>query len=261
MAYTKLQACNVALRILGAKPITAANLTAEDTEEARQINDVYDLILDEVLTAHPWNFAIQRASLTELGGQVSTWTASGTTNVWQAALTTEPARVEFDSTEGTVKASVAACTAEGYWYWASNVLYVYSASDPDTAYTKIEALIPEYGYDHAYQLPTDCLRVIRMEDDEADFVREADRLFTDEETAKIQYIKQVTDPTYYTPFFMTALAQRLAAEIAFPLTNSATLAEVQYKIYLDKLSKAKAVDSQEGSGQEINISKWQDARG
>jgi len=55
--------------------------------------------------------------------------------VWQATLTTEPLQVFFDGERGAVQASVVACTSEFDWFWESNVLYVYSASDPDAAYT------------------------------------------------------------------------------------------------------------------------------
>lgn len=58
-----------------------------------------------------------------------------TPNVWQAALTTEPSTVWFDFAEGTNVASIVACNGDKEWFWASNVLYVYSTSDPDTAYT------------------------------------------------------------------------------------------------------------------------------
>lgn len=55
-------------------------------------------------------------------------------NVWQAALTTEPHEVYFDGTKGAKQVSAAVCDAPYDWYWASNVLYTYVTSDPDTAY-------------------------------------------------------------------------------------------------------------------------------
>jgi len=57
------------------------------------------------------------------------------TNTWQATLSLEPDIVFFDDAVGTKQSSIAACDAEFDWYWASNVLYVYSTTDPDTAYT------------------------------------------------------------------------------------------------------------------------------
>lgn len=58
-----------------------------------------------------------------------------TANVWQATVTTEPNIVLFNGTVGTKVASIGDITGANKWYWAANVLYVYSTSDPDTAYT------------------------------------------------------------------------------------------------------------------------------
>jgi len=55
--------------------------------------------------------------------------------IWTASVTTEPKQVFFDNVRGTHVANQAACTSEGKWFWADNVLSVYSATDPDTAYT------------------------------------------------------------------------------------------------------------------------------
>lgn len=52
--------CNLALRLLGARRITALT---DSTEEARACNDVYETLRDSLLRAHPWNFATVRASL------------------------------------------------------------------------------------------------------------------------------------------------------------------------------------------------------
>lgn len=51
---------NLALRRLGAERI--ASLT-EDSENARAVNDCHDTVRDYVLRLHPWNCAMERASL------------------------------------------------------------------------------------------------------------------------------------------------------------------------------------------------------
>lgn len=261
---TKLSICNKALRLLGVAKITQSNLDNNSNEQARILNDIYDSVLDEVLSSHPWNFAIKRATLTELGGLITTWAEQGTTNVWQAALTTEPARVEFNGTEGTEKTSIATLTGANQWYWASNILYIYSTSDPDTAYISpgIDAIIPEFEYNNTFSLPSDCLRVIRMKNDDAEFVKEEQRLLTDEsaDDAKIQYIAQITDTTKFSAGFIMAFAQRLASEMTIPTTNSPTLAQEAYGLYKDKLDEAKGMDAQEGSGRELENLSWEDSR-
>ena len=63
----------------------------------------------------------------------TSWTAA-TPTIWTATVTTEPKIVFFNGTWGTKVATQADCTGTGKWHWAVNVLSVYSASDPDTAY-------------------------------------------------------------------------------------------------------------------------------
>jgi hypothetical protein len=55
---------------------------------------------------------------------------ASSSTIWQAADTTEPNLVFFNGTFGTKVASIATVNGAGKWFWAANVLYVYSASDP-----------------------------------------------------------------------------------------------------------------------------------
>ncbi len=55
-----VEICNLAMRQLGANRITALT---DDIKEARECNDVFALMRDEVLRMHPWNFATERVSL------------------------------------------------------------------------------------------------------------------------------------------------------------------------------------------------------
>lgn len=77
---------------------------------------------------------------------VATWTQhSG--DIWQATLAAEPKVVLFDGVVGSPQANHDACTAAGHWCWESGVLYVYSTSDPDTAFTApgVEAGTSRWG--------------------------------------------------------------------------------------------------------------------
>jgi hypothetical protein len=68
-------------------------------------------------------------------------------NVWQASLTTQPSEVFFNAVIGTLETSIATITAANEWWWSSNVLYVYSTSNPGTAFTNpgIEASQRQYA--------------------------------------------------------------------------------------------------------------------
>ena len=59
--------CNRALDKIGEPPITALS---DDTKAGRACNRLFGDCRDEVLAAHPWNFAIKRASLAVAGTTV-----------------------------------------------------------------------------------------------------------------------------------------------------------------------------------------------
>ena len=64
-------------------------------------------------------------------------------DIWEATCYTEPNQVFFDGTRGNEEIALEDVDSAGDWYWVANVLYVYSTSDPDTAYTNpgIEASV------------------------------------------------------------------------------------------------------------------------
>lgn len=61
--------------------------------------------------------------------------AAGSGTSWSATVDTEPNFVLFDGVLGTKVASKAAIDSNREWFWEADVLYVYSETDPDTAYT------------------------------------------------------------------------------------------------------------------------------
>jgi hypothetical protein len=165
--------CNTALTFLGADRITAIT---DNNENARRLNAIYDQCLEDVLRAHPWNFAITRVEL--------------------ALLTTTPV----------------------------------------------------YGYDYEFQLPADCLRVIEVNEGTnvlTDYKIEGRKILTNYDEIFIKYIADITDPNQYTSQFIFVLASRLAAELAYPITNNKSTAELATQIYTEKLRIAKETDAQE----------------
>jgi hypothetical protein len=60
MAASVVQICNVALHRVGNLSITALT---DNTKEGRACNVLYPLMRNEILTVHPWNFAMARADI------------------------------------------------------------------------------------------------------------------------------------------------------------------------------------------------------
>ena len=111
---------------------------------------------------------------------------------------------------------------------------------------------PTYEYAYQYALPTDpyCLRVLSMEYEDYIFTVENSTegrvLLTDESTAKIKYIARITDTALFDTLFVDTLTAKLSAELAYPITGSASLQAQMEKIYQQKLSEARSIDGQEG---------------
>jgi len=110
---------------------------------------------------------------------------------------------------------------------------------------------PAYGYDHAFQLPTDpyCLRVLEMYEEREngeDWQIEGRTLVTNSDTARIKYIQRVTDPNQFDESFREALVYELASKLAIPITNSRSLAEamrLQAELKIAEAIEMNAIES------------------
>jgi hypothetical protein len=180
---TPVQICNSALLKIGEPRI---NSLSDNTKAAIACNEQYEKLRNEVLRAHPWNFAIKRAEL----------------------------------------ASVATA--------------------------------PVYGFDQAYQIPTDCLRILGHEGEEydRDYKVEGDKVLTNTSEFKIRYISLIEDTSKYDENFQEALALRIAADLAYYLTQSTSLKSQLLQEYELSLSRARSYDAQEGFPEDIGADFW-----
>lgn len=192
MAISNVKIANLALVALGADRIMAIT---EASENARKINEIYEFIRDEVLSSHPWNFAIKRDTLAQLSAT------------------------------------------------------------------------PAFGYTYYHQRPSDCLRILDVYYDTSessrllDYKIEGDRILSDYTSLYIKYIYRNDDPTKYSMTFASAFASRLAAELAYPITNSTTLGKAMLDIYNDKLRMARGFDAQEsGKTEKLEEDQWLESR-
>jgi len=112
---------------------------------------------------------------------------------------------------------------------------------------------PAYGFANQFSLPTSpyCLRVLGMEYE--DYIFKVENvathgrvLLTDEATANIIYVARITDTNLFDAMFVDVLTQKLAVDLAYPVTNSTTLQTQMQKVFEKKLSEARSIDGQEG---------------
>lgn len=120
---------------------------------------------------------------------------------------------------------------------------------------------PTWGYTYRYAMPADCLRVFRMEDNGIEWKSEGRYILTDEPgPLNILYIAQITDTSKFDPMFAEALSLRLAADIAYAMTNSAAMQENMWNAYLKMVAQARSMDGQEGTPEAIEAESWLDSR-
>ena len=108
---------------------------------------------------------------------------------------------------------------------------------------------PAFDYSSEFVLPTSpyCLRVLKMENDEAEFKIEGRKLLCNEDEARILYIGQIIDPAQYDAMFTEVLTARLTAELAYSVTGSNSLTKQMWDIHDEKLKEARSIDGLEGT--------------
>ena len=124
---------------------------------------------------------------------------------------------------------------------------------------------PAWGFLYAYNLPVDCLRVVTI-DGELRYAGtwriEGRQLLTDMGApVRIRYIRRLTDPGMIGPLLADAIAARLAAHIAFAITNSTTQAQQMQALADQMIRRARQVDALEQSQDEqVTADDWTNAR-
>lgn len=270
---------NAALIALGQSTITALT---DENENARRCDAVFDIVRDDLLVKHPWNFAIKRATLVEI--------TKSDPDLWLTETDyVVDDEVEFNSVHYTCliantstdfAADLAALKWETTTDWVTATSYAvggkiyhtgvaYTCVTPHTSGTFatdlaavkwVLSIDPEYDYTYAYRLPTDVLRVLSMSGDYEHKI-EGGYLYTDETTAQIKYIAQITDPDDFDSAFVTAFVAQLAATLALAITNNRNITADVKAEAKEKKIEALGTDAQGGgTADEPKCDEWINAR-
>jgi hypothetical protein len=106
--------------------------------------------------------------------------------------------------------------------------------------------VPAWGFSYQYDLPGDCLRLLRILEYDSDHKVEGRSILSNSETMKILYISRVTDPNQYDELLRETLSSALGADIAYAITSNNTTSQNMITSYQEKLRDARFVDSTEG---------------
>ncbi|QJB56172.1 hypothetical protein [Pseudodesulfovibrio sp. zrk46] len=124
---------------------------------------------------------------------------------------------------------------------------------------------PLWKWEYKYNLPTDFLRIVHLVGQDGSAIRDWEIqggiiLCNEAAPIFISYVRRETDPNRYDALLDEALAARLAATLAYPLSGSTSLAQAHWDIYQKKLAEARGVDAREGVPESVTPTSWLGAR-
>jgi len=119
---------------------------------------------------------------------------------------------------------------------------------------------PLFGYSYQYQLPSDYLKLVTVDDDTIPHKVEGKTLLSDAETVNIEYVYKAEDG-FLDAGLVEALITAMMEVLAFPLTASAAMSERAAAKAAQSLQQAKGDTTfeQDQVEDELNYS-WLNAR-
>ena len=126
---------------------------------------------------------------------------------------------------------------------------------------------PVVEYAKSYALPSDCLRVLKIHNGTTDSIAsnldykiEGRNIVTDQTTVYLVYIALDEDPNNYDTYLREAVSHQLAADLAYAITNNATLANNYMTRADERLREARFIDATENSLDTVEANEFTDAR-
>lgn len=262
---TSVDICNYALARLGDISITALD---NSTKASRLCTLLYAQLRDEVLSVFPWTFATRRfygaASLSSyVNVSAITVSTHAVTGIGTITVTTATAHGL------AVSQSVRFTDIGGMTELNDNEYRV--ATVPGTTSFTLEGVdgadfatftsggnvrrAPLFSFEYSYTLPSDFLKDIKQQN-EFDYEIHEGVLFTSSDEFELVYIGQETDTTKFPAGFIRILAARIAAELAWPITQSPQVQANMLTVYEKELSEMRMKDRFRGRRDERKDSRW-----
>lgn len=121
---------------------------------------------------------------------------------------------------------------------------------------------PGFGFDYAFQLPPDCLRVLETDSyEDEDWTQEGGKILANRNTFFCKIIFRQTDASKFDAVFVEYVAYELAAQLALPLTNGTQIAIAMQQKAEMVLREARSYSAQEkGSVEAPEATSWLTSR-
>lgn len=124
----------------------------------------------------------------------------------------------------------------------------------------VEDKRPAWGEGNYFELPADMIKIVDVMNRNVLWRREGNYIYTNASEFGLVYISRCTDPTFYPPYFVDALAAKLAVEMCYLLTNSTEKTNILLELYRGEyLPIAKTKNAREKSNPIIEDSFWVDS--
>lgn len=103
---------------------------------------------------------------------------------------------------------------------------------------------PSFDFLYQFTIPADCLRILLPPDSMLDWVREGNKILTNNgATLNLRYIADIEDVTMWDPNFYDMFAISLAVDICEPITNSTGKKATLDQEYKEARSNARLANS------------------
>jgi hypothetical protein len=119
--------------------------------------------------------------------------------------------------------------------------------------------VPLFGYSNQFQLPSECLRLLKVVD-VTDYRIEGQRILANETLLNIEFTRDVENPAQWTVYFTELMVAMIAKEFALPLTQSDTVRNTMAEEFNFALRRAKYTNSTEAAQSFVASEQYLDSR-
>jgi hypothetical protein len=249
LSETRVRIYNLALTKLG---ITERlTLYTDDTVEAGAFNAVWEQVVNEVLELAEWKCARRRAVLQRDTDLVEAATQAKPVVITATAHAFENGDlVKFSGVGGMTQLNdntymVKGITTNTFNLWTEGGTEQVDGTGYG-AWTSGGTIwrLPNWGYEYAFKLPDDCIKVIETGVDIGGWLEEHNILLTNyaDEEVEILYICYLSDPRFFSPLLADTVAARLAGVCAPALSKSTTKQQALDQEFSALLTLARAQD-------------------
>lgn len=121
---------------------------------------------------------------------------------------------------------------------------------------------PAFDYAYAFALPGDWLRTLQVGEygQEIDYKTESGTILAHVTALRLRYIWKNTEPASWDSMLVEGMTRAMAAAIAYPITQSASLAELKEQTFRDFMRQTRAVDGQDDPPEQLGDTRLFNAR-